>query len=329
MPGHWPIHWVGVLVLLVTCALGADTPLQGPEKTPQRSAESPASPSVQGGSQPQPGSTAGTLTLRLETGSQKDQQSSPADMLKSISEVLGATAWPMVFVLLVLTQKPRLSQLLASLINLVDKSTRVKIGELIELEVNRSAEQAPQSLAPESEVPLQEREAATRVDKIVGDSELPVVRQKMLEFAREYEITRSSMKPGPARTRAMNAIVAKMRTLAIAAKPFLSEFANATAAPGNRLAAIAILQLSPSLAYVAWLTKRMAEEQPFVFFQASLALRSAVRAFGARNASELKPALEESLRIVNSFKGGPPDQNTVVVLGQAISELPNFTENAN
>lgn len=187
--------------------------------------------------------------------------------------------------------------------------------------MDRSAKQAVQNPSLEREVPLEEREAATRVDKLIGDSELDVVRQRMLEFAREYEATRANLKPGPERTSAMNAIVAKMRTLAIAARPCLDEFVKADDSAGTRLAAITILQLSPSLDHVSWLAGRMTEEQPFVFYHASLALLASVRAFGARDLERLKSSIEQCLKEVKSFRDGPPDRNTIEVLTQALSEL--------
>jgi len=275
---------------------------------------------MQSGGAPQAQPAGGTVTVRLENDAPKTQ-SNPAEMLKSISELVAALAWPIVFVVLLLTQRQGLTQLLSSFVDVIGKSTRVKLGELIDVEVDRSAKEAEKSPATEREVPPQEREAAARVNKLVGGAELPVVRQRMLEFAREYEATRSSLKPGSERTRQMNAIVAKMRTLAIAARPFLGEFANADDSPGSRLAAIAILQLSSSLEYLPWLVNRMTVEQPFVFYQASVALLAAVRSFGGSNKSELRAALEQSLQVVKSFKGGPPDQNTIETLQLGLSEL--------
>ena len=325
------VVWLSVVLCSVSAVI-ADTPDQSPttpgsdtspKERPQQyqQATSGSTGPGQVGSQPQQGMSGGTITLKIETDTEKDRQSRLPEIVKSFSELFGAIAWPTVFVVLLLTQRRELTQLLASVIDVIGKSTRVKLGEIIDVEVDRSAKKAEQTPLPQNEIPPEEREAATRVDKLVGDSELPLVRQKMLEFAHEYEAIRSSLKPGPERTRAMNAIVAKMRTLALAAKPFLSEFAADVASPGKRLAAIAILQLSPSLEYVPWLVSRMAEEQPFVFFHASLALIAAVRAFGARDSGELKSAVEQAMQMVNSFKGGGPDPNTVKILKQASSEL--------
>ena len=119
----------------------------------------------------------------------------------------------------------------------------------------------------------------------------------------------------------MNAIVAKMRTLAIAAQPLLEEFSKANGSSGNRLVAIVILQLSPAMEYVSWLVSRMQEEQPFVFFHASLALLATTRSYGLRFQTQLETALENALQIMMSFKGGSPDQNTLETLQTALSEL--------
>jgi hypothetical protein len=209
-------------------------------------------------------------TVRVEIESQKQKESSLADTLKAAAELLGVLLWPSVFVTLLVTQRKPLTRLLDSVVELVTSSTHIKLGDFIDVEVNRSALQAEQNDSPAREVPAEEAEAAARVSRLVGESELPGVRERMLEFAREYEATRSNMKPGPERTRAMNAIVAKMRTLAIAARPLLREFATAGHSPGISLVALSILQLRPNLEYVPWLVDCMSAEQAFVLFHASL-----------------------------------------------------------
>ena len=146
------------------------------------------------------------------------------------------------------------------------------------------------------------------------------IRQRMLRFAKEYESTRAAMHAGPERTRAMNAIAAKMRTLALAADPFVDELAADKDSPGKRLAAICILQLAPSMEWVNWLADRMKVEQPFVFFHASVALLSAVRKYGVQQGDTLKAAIERALAQVNSF-GENADKNTVRSLTLALSEL--------
>jgi hypothetical protein len=119
----------------------------------------------------------------------------------------------------------------------------------------------------------------------------------------------------------MNAIVAKMRTLGIAAKPLLREFARDETSPGKRLAALAILQLAPDPAHLDWIVERMGSEQPFLLFHSSLVLLAMVRSFGARYRAKLATAVARSLQVVRSFTGGQPDQNTIDTLLMAQSEL--------
>ncbi|HXX20878.1 MAG TPA: hypothetical protein VEJ46_15850 [Candidatus Acidoferrum sp.] len=256
--------------------------------------------------------------MKLESGAAT--VSPLSDDVKALSELLAAIAWPTVFGILIVTQRKSLAGLLVALTGMVQSSKRIRLGDIIDVEVDRSAAHAEIS-PPGREVPKEELAAADRVSRLVTESELPTIRAKMLEFAHEYEATRSDMKPGPERTRVMNAIVAKMRTLALAAKPLLSEFLDASDSPGKRLAAITILQLSPSLHCLEWLADRMSEEQPFVFFHASLALLAAVRLYARSAERELRSAVSRALKTVKSFKGGPPDRNTIDALELALSEL--------
>jgi hypothetical protein len=192
---------------------------------------------------------------------------------------------------------------------------------MIDVEIDRSAKSAAGRDTTKPEPTVQEIEAAARVSRIAESADLSDIRARLLEFAREYEATRSNMKPGPERTRAMNGIVAKMRTISMAATPLLGELANDQTSPGKRLAALAILQLSPDVNYLKWLVERMTVEQPFVFFHASLAILAMVRRYGTQAQDELMKAIKQSLDSVQSFSGGPPDRNTIEVLRTAQSEL--------
>ncbi len=151
-----------------------------------------------------------------------------------------------------------------------------------------------------------------------------VIKARMLGFAQEYETLRASMHAGPDRTRAMNGVVAKMRTLALAADLFLDEFMSASNSPGTRLAAICILQMKPEMRAVSWLVERMKVEQPFVFFHASVALLNTVRRFGQSRRTALSAALEAALAQVQSF-GDQADANTIRSLTLARSELESGT----
>ena len=245
---------------------------------------------------------------------------SAAQLIQAIAELIAAVAWPLVLIFLILTQRKRIGEFLATLTAKFQASTRIKIWDIIDLDLSQTAQHAEQRDDVPREVPTEQRQAATRVSGLVSEAELPNVEARLAAIAREYEATRTGMPPGPARTRAFNVTMSKMRVLALAAKPLLRKFSSNAESAGLRLAAIAILQMSPDLEYVSWLVQRMNTEQPFVFYQASNALLSAVRAFGSTHATQLKAALTQALQVVNSFHG-KPDVNTVETLELAMAEL--------
>jgi hypothetical protein len=74
----------------------------------------------------------------------------------------------------------------------------------------------------------------------------------------------------------MTAVVAEMKSQAISSYPLLREL-SASSAPGERLAAISILQVLPNPQMLRWLAERPALETPFVAYHAVVALLMAVR----------------------------------------------------
>ena len=99
-------------------------------------------------------------------------------------------------------------------------------------------------------------------------------------------------------------VVARMRTLAIAAKPFLNEFCENKTSPGIRLCAIVILQISPDRRYIEWLGQRFSQETPFIFYQTSVALMQAVRDIGGDNREQLSRVIMSAINIVEAFRDG-------------------------
>jgi hypothetical protein len=66
-----------------------------------------------------------------------------------------------------------------------------------------------------------------------------------------------------------------MRALALAGYGELDRFARSPNSAGERLVAIAMLQVQPDPTYFPWLIERISHEQPFVAFQAIEALHRA------------------------------------------------------
>jgi len=194
----------------------------------------------------------------------------------------------------------------------------------INIQVERIVESAAQTLSENVELSLTTTQAtpsqflaAAQVEQLVSSKEVVAVRQQLLELAREYEAIRATISPGHERTRKMEIVVAKMRTLALAGYPLLDEFAGSQSA-GERLVAITMLQVKPNIKYLQWLSTRLGEEKPFVGYQSGLALLYAVRTLASSHREELLGAVQEAkLALGESMRGTDRDQ----VLSDAENEL--------
>lgn len=252
--------------------------------------------------------------------------------LSSVAKIISAVIWPLVAIFFLVTQRQLIGRLLAAVVSLAESANKIKIWQVeidrdIDKELDKTA--AIASAKPLSDdVPPEQVSSARRVDALV--SKIPSVasraeivdsvKRKMVQLADEYNTTRDSMPAGPERTAAMNSVFARMRALALAARPFVDEFANDDQSAGMRLAAISILQLSPDVRFADWLQNRMATERPFVFFQASVAILAMVRAFGKARQPQLRTVVESALAQIESHKPAP-DPNTLTVLRNAKTEL--------
>jgi hypothetical protein len=114
------------------------------------------------------------------------------------------------------------------------------------------------------------------------DSDDPVlknVREQVQVLAGEYERLRATMPSGNERTRSMELVATQMRALANIGAPLVDLLKNSTS-PGERLAAVAFLQVHPDRTFLDWLADRVASEKPFLGYQAAVALLYAARSFG-------------------------------------------------
>ena len=124
--------------------------------------------------------------------------------------------------------------------------------------------------------------------------DLDFARSQLLKLSAEYTQIRADMPSGDARTRQMEIIVTKMRSVAFAATPLLRSFADSTS-PGERLAAIAILQVIPQSEYIEWLGDRCLENQPFIVYHGAVALLESVRALDCVHKPRLEVAIQKGL----------------------------------
>ncbi len=271
--------------------------------------------------------------------------------LTAVAAICTAIAWPVLIGLILWWFREPAAELLRAAVTVAEGSTRFKIWQIefdrdVQQQLSRSETAAmvlPVVAPAPSADPLPVANAATQAAAAIPQMEVraatgvrtllesapnstlrksaeAAIKARMLGFAQEYDTVRASRHAGSDRTRAMNAVVAKMRTLALAADLFLDELQSAGDSPGKRLAAICILQMKPDLQAVPWLVERMKVEQPFVFFHASVALLNTVRRYGSSEKTTLGNALKAALAQVQSF-GDKADANTVRLLTLAQSEL--------
>jgi hypothetical protein len=180
----------------------------------------------------------------------------------------------------------------------------------------------PSSLRAEENL-AQDAKAAKVVAEVAGDlpdGEVPKnVRDQVYSLARRYERERASRAFGPERTAIMEEITSEIRHLALIAYPMIDELA-VSESPGERLAAIAFLQIKPNAKWLGWLADRFATETSFVRFQAALALRNAARNVAEGDRAALRAAIEKAKKTLENLK--ETHTNEYIKLKEAEEELP-------
>ena len=144
-------------------------------------------------------------------------------------------------------------------------------------------------------------------------------RAEIEKLAADYEQVRRDMTSGGPRTLRMAALFSEMKTKAAGVQVSLGEFER-SASPGIRLAAIAILQMFPHAEHLNWLAERLDNpgvEQPFVGYQAAVALLEATRALPGEECGPVKAALERALTLAGNL---PSDSDRIMVLKSAEHE---------
>jgi hypothetical protein len=135
------------------------------------------------------------------------------------------------------------------------------------------------------------------------DSSLNLVRGQVRSYAHLYERTRQRRPPSDERTYDMEQIFEKMRLLANASYPLLDELARSPS-PGERLAAVAILQVFASEESLPFLVRLVGSEKPFVSYHAIKALRFAVGSSDPHVYPQLKKAIKEARTLLKSADAG-------------------------
>ena len=227
--------------------------------------------------------------------------------LKAVAALISALAWPALALLVVVRFSPQL-------VAFLQRMTKVELFGVkaeIETQLNKSAQEAA-VMSGLSRAPTQDEvRRAKRVQEIVTPGDLALVRQQVDALAEEYDTVRSSMRSGDTRTRRMEVVVSKMRTIGRAAYPLRYDLIQSPS-PGRRLQVIASLQVIPDYELLDWLADRVREEKPFIAYHALVALSTAARNERAReHLNELRAALRKAQ---HNTKGLAADADRLQVL---------------
>ncbi|HEX2570692.1 MAG TPA: hypothetical protein VH877_14140 [Polyangia bacterium] len=199
-----------------------------------------------------------------------------------------------------------------------DRLSQQVVAKLTE-SVEEAARDALASGLGARDVPTdQQVSQAERIGQLSLAADETVIREQVLALAREYERIRGVMRGGPERTRRMEVIVTKLRSLAVAGYFLLRQLRSSSNA-GERLAAIAMLQVRPDPDALAWLSERFPpHERPFVAYHAAVALRAAVQGLPLEHLGGVRGALS---RVQELIAQAEPDPDRDRVLGLAVHEL--------
>ena len=154
-------------------------------------------------------------------------------------------------------------------------------------------EPAPPSGQP-SVPSASDRQSAERVLKVTPVDQPDAVLSSLRALAADYEDLRQNMSFGRERTRKMSEVVSLMRRLALAAEPFLPQLTKSQS-PGERLAAVIVLQMRFDPSFIEWLAGRLHEESAFIGYQAASALLARVRLAGPPEKLAIKTAVDAAI----------------------------------
>jgi hypothetical protein len=240
--------------------------------------------------------------------------------LTSIAAFVGAIAWPITVFLVVYILRGELKSMLIKIPAMLDRVKKASLAG-VALELDQVAAAEVETTADKSgKVTPRQLEAAARITIQTREVSTHTLLNELDRLCLEYDALRRTLPPGENRTRAMTRVVVKMRALAPSLTDFMDVY-KGSGSPGSRLAAIAMMQMVPSVADLDWLKDRFSSETPFVFYHAALALQNVANVVNSEEGKQrLLQVVRQAIDTVNNFKG-TPDQNTLEVLGALNSSL--------
>lgn len=251
-----------------------------------------------------------------------------ADLLKAIAGLVSALAWPAIALYVFIRYHKQFRDGLTALAGRMPQAEGFELGPL-KIALNKSADLA--TAIPASPDAQDQREAIKQQAKVGKDlraevvqdpSILPEIRKNMDDLARQYELLRAARdaqrrQASDAEIVQMNKVVSQMRALAPSLVPYWQDYADSER-PGDRLAAVVIVQMSPDPKYADWLGERFKVDRPFIFYHAALALQNMADQCWMEARDKIKAVAKQALAQLLSFSG-EADRKTVDIL-QGIQE---------
>jgi hypothetical protein len=244
-----------------------------------------------------------------------------AKLLTGIGALVGAIAWPIALVVVVLVFRDGLRSALNMVPIMLDRVKKATLAGVV-LELDRVANAEVES-GPDKGGKITQRqiESARQIAIQSQDVSTRALLGELDRLTLEYDSLRRTLPPGEERTRAMTRVIIKMRSLAPRLIDFLDAY-KSSGSPGSRLAAVAMMQMEPRVADLDWLRDRFSSEQPFVFYHAALALQNVANISNTHEKKQrLREVAQQALATVKSFPG-TPDRGATEVLEMLISSLP-------
>ena len=239
-----------------------------------------------------------------------------AALITAIAALIAAIVWPLSLIVVFLMFRTQILLAAENMPALVKRMRKVKLG-VFEAELEKETEGLiDAALADPSKISPQQIRSATRVQLAARALDGQALRAQLRQLSLEFDILRRTLPSGPERSRAMTEVLVKMRTIGPALSHLIGELKGSDS-PGERLAAVAMMQLDPDLLDLDWLLERFRVDPPFLFFQSAFALKNAARLLGPEEDIRIRQTADKALVQVRCYDG-EPDANTVRLLEEIV-----------
>jgi hypothetical protein len=188
--------------------------------------------------------------------------------------------------------------------------------EQVDLAIQRRVDEAP----PSQNISASDVKLAERVRNFPAAQSEDSTAAALRELARRYDRLRMFSLAGQERTREMTQLLLQMRALALAGYGELGTFANSES-PGERLVAVAMLQVKPDADFIPWLMRRIGLEKPFVTYAAIEALRRAASELVGEEQALLKQLLRDWLQSAKGSEFMSRSNDRVDLMRTVLSQL--------